>query len=112
MNNVKNPDEICPIVWLLNPIVLNLHNQSINKKILPLSWIGHNYEEPSKPPCPLNIKAAFEEDKVGYDFPVALMPQHVHQRVSAQRSCFTVHGKIKKGIEELYRNDTLINEEY
>ena len=112
MNEVKNPKEICPVVWMLNPIILNKNINSINKEYLPLSWIGHDFSQPCMPACPLNIKGAFENDEVGLIFPVALMPQHVHKRVNAQRSCFTVHGKMKESIDVLYKNDTLVKDGY
>jgi hypothetical protein len=112
MDSIKNPDELHPIVWMLNPIVLNMHEKSINKKELPLSWIGYNHEKPSEPACPLNIKGAFEKDSEGVEYPVALLPQHIHKRVSAQRSCFTIHGKRKEGIDSLYKNDTLFSHNY
>ena len=70
MNTVKNSDEICPVVWMLNPIILNKHCNSIDEERLPLSWTGHDFSQPDKPACPLNIKGAFEKDKVGTEYPV------------------------------------------
>jgi hypothetical protein len=112
MVEVDNPKDLCPVVWMLNPLIMNKHSNSIGKPRLPLSWTGHDLSDPCKPACPLNIKGAFEEGKVGSEFPVALLPQHVHKRVNTQRSCFTIHGKRREGIDELYKNDILIEEGY
>ncbi len=41
-------------------------------------------------------------------YPICIYPAHVNPRMQAQRSCFTVHGKLKNGIEELLKeNKTL-----
>lgn len=37
------------------------------------------------------------------DYPIAIYPPHVDKRLSVQKSCFTVHGKIKHGFETLYK---------
>jgi len=60
--------------------------------------------------CPGNIRAAFalNEMKVYAEkYPIALKPQHIHPRVTAQRSCFTVHGINKHGIEEIFENQKM-----
>ena len=49
----------------------------------------------------INIRGAWEDDKVGTDIPVAITPTYTHPRMTAQRSCFTVHGKIKKSLCEI-----------
>ncbi|TET79985.1 hypothetical protein E3J38_06485 [candidate division TA06 bacterium] len=102
LHDVYDVDEPCPIVWMLNPFFLNAEEKSINNTQLPLSWKGHDLSNPHEPACPENIMGAFERDEKGCFLPIALYPQHIHPRVTAQRSCFTVHGKEKKSIEELY----------
>jgi len=68
--------------------------------------------------CPGNIRAAFalpkRDSKIKYEeeYPIALKPQHIHPRVTAQRSCFTVHGENECGIEKIFENkqmEKLIN---
>jgi len=48
-----------------------------------------------------NIRGAWEKNTVGTDFPVAVHPTNIHPRMSVQKSCFTVHGKEKKPLNEL-----------
>lgn len=98
LEQVKNP---CPVVWMLNPLELNANKNSLGRREIPLSWYG----PPHDPPCPLNIKGAFESDTVGYEFPIALWPQYIHPRAAVQKSCFIVHGKNKLGINVLFEND-------
>jgi hypothetical protein len=35
------------------------------------------------------------------DLPVAVIPTYVHPRMSAQRSCFTIHGKLEKPLNDV-----------
>ncbi|MEP7137945.1 MAG: FRG domain-containing protein [Chloroflexota bacterium] len=85
-----------PVVWMLNPYGLNRLSTSsdFNPDAFPLTWfrpsdgsinIGHE-----------NIRGAWEEDKRGLNLPVAIKPTYIHPRMNAQKSCFTVHGKIKE----------------
>jgi hypothetical protein len=48
-----------------------------------------------------NIKGAWETDSVGFSLPVAIHPTNIHPRMSVQKSCFTVHGKKKIGLDKL-----------
>jgi FRG domain len=89
-----------PVVWMLNPDELNqLSATTITPGVYPLTWyrpengtinIGHE-----------NIRGAWEEDRKGMDLPVAIKPTYIHPRMSAQKSCFTVHGKKKEPISKL-----------
>lgn len=49
----------------------------------------------------INIRGAWELDKIGTEVPVAIHPTNIHTRMNAQKSCFTVQGKIKKSLAEL-----------
>ena len=62
----------------------------------PLLNIGHE-----------NIRGAWERDNRGVDFPVAVHPTHFHHRMSAQRSVFTVHGRLKEPISGLVPNEII-----
>ena len=97
-----------PVVWLLNPDKLNRLSTSheISPGAFPLTWfrpqdgtvnIGHE-----------NIRGAWETDKAGVDLPVAIKPTYIHPRMSAQKSCFTVHGKKKQPIPELVPGDIVV----
>lgn len=94
-----------PVVWMLNPLELNLLSVSDQdgKKLIgsdqfPLTWVS--------PPCVINIgsesiNAAWEQRASRVDLPVAIVPTYVHGRMSAQRSCFTVHGQKEQPLNEL-----------
>jgi hypothetical protein len=129
----KNPDS--PVVWILNPIMFNF--VASGRMFLPLSWndrsnlyykkayrlaLKHatNEEKLEKAKkgegnlrwfaCPGNIKAAFALNKIkAYEEKnhIALKPQHIHPRVTAHRSCFTVHGRNHKGIKDLFKNESM-----
>jgi hypothetical protein len=97
-----------PVVWVLDPDRLNRLSTSddISPGAFPLTWfrpkdgtvnIGHE-----------NIRGAWETDRVGVDLPVAIKPTYIHPRMSAQKSCFTVHGKLKKPMPELVPDELLV----
>lgn len=88
-----------PIVWMLHPVELNrLSAQDFEDNQFPLTWVQREN--------PINIgsenfRGAWEQDKRGVDLPVAIHPTNIHPRMSAQRSCFTIHGKNKQNMSEL-----------
>lgn len=49
----------------------------------------------------INIRGAWESNRVGSDFPVAIHPTNVHSRMSSQRSCFTIHGKRQESLDDM-----------
>ena len=52
-----------------------------------------------------NVRAAWEpgNTKVGTLLPVAILPTNIHPRMSVQKSCFTIHGRVPKPLPELVR---------
>lgn len=102
-----------PIVWMLNPMELNMHViQTMNGKSLkfdefPLTWYRPDPIDPKNPSLtPINIgheniRGAWERDNKGLDLPVAIHPTYIHPRMIAQRSVFTVHGHNKKPLDTL-----------
>lgn len=46
----------------------------------------------------VNIRGAWEQDRIGTMIPVAIHPTNIHDRMSAQKSCFTIHGKDKRSL--------------
>jgi len=46
----------------------------------------------------LNIRGAWEKDAIGSNIPVALLPTYIHIRMNMQKSCFTIHGKVKSSL--------------
>ncbi len=91
-----------PILWMLNPIELNRLSIAGGEVsgAFPLTWVVPPPAEPINIGS-INIKGAWELDKVGVDLPVAILPTNIHPRMSAQRSCFTVHGKRKDSVKDL-----------
>lgn len=93
-----------PVVWMLNPLDLNdiaafgkVSPRGHPMREFPLTWVDHA----GKNPAFENISGAWLQDQRGVDLPVALYPTYVHPRLPAQRSCFTVHGKRKEGLDAL-----------
>ena len=93
------------VVWMLDPYRLNLLSAKepkddpynpcdrigiLRENIRPLTWTGETNIGN------LNIRGAWETDRVGTPAPVAIFPTYAHPRMSAQLSCFTIHGT-KKG---------------
>ena len=98
-----------PVVWMLNPIELNAlsaSNPAAGIGELPLPW--HQSRSPSVVNIGnINIRGAWENDAVGVPLPVAFVPTHVHPRMAAQRSRFTVWGQDKRSLQELV-TDTIL----
>jgi len=94
--------EKSPVLWMLNPIAMN--NLS-----LPADRQRHTYSfdwtwVESDDPINIyneNIRGAWQKDNKGTDLPVAVLTTYTHPRMSAQRSCFTVHGRKKESLSEL-----------
>jgi hypothetical protein len=94
-----------PVVWMLNPIELNV--LSVDEPAaagmaaeLPLPW--HHSLSPNVVNIgSINIRGAWQQDQVGVPFPVAFVPTHVHPRMAAQRSRFTVWGILKESLQDM-----------
>lgn len=99
--NQKKP---CPRVYMLNPHRLNELAMGIESDYLsfPLSW-GENKEGYR------NIALAWQKRQVdsAYDLPVAMPATYQDNRMIAQRSCFTVHGKQLGPLPDLLRGKGL-----
>jgi hypothetical protein len=100
-----------PVVWMLNPLELNDLSLTVPLGMNPkkprefsLPWA-----EPKggKNPVKENICGAWEHDQKGVDLPVAVYPTYVHPRLRGQRACFTIHGKLKKGLAAQMRGEFL-----
>lgn len=96
-----------PVVWMLNPMELNRLSLADGKVsgAFPLTWV--NPKPPKINIGSININGAWELDKVGVAFPVAILPTNIHPRMSAQRSCFTVHGKRKDSVKDFISDEHL-----
>jgi FRG domain-containing protein len=90
-----------PVVWMLNPLELNelagVSQSGDQMREFPLTWVDHGGANPAFE----NIAGAWVLDQRGVQLPVAVYPHYIHARLRAQRSCFTVHGKRKQGLDTL-----------
>ena len=93
-----------PIVWMLNPIELNrmsLHDGgNVKDNEFPLPWVDIEKNNGINIGAE-NFKGAWNSDKFGTELPVAIHPTNIHKRMSAQKSCFTIHGKRKESLNKL-----------
>lgn len=54
-----------------------------------------------------NIEAAWRGEDAALPYPVGIQPTHIHGLMSAQHSCFTVHGSEHRGIHKMVGEDCL-----
>jgi hypothetical protein len=97
-----------PVVWMLDPVQLNRLSTTdkIADNVFPLSWVTP--KDGSINIGSENFRGAWESDRRGTDFPIAVHPTNIHPRMSAQKSCFTIHGKKKIPICDLVDERILI----
>ena len=90
-------EERNPLVWILNPKELNNISISDQKIQLPNSKFAKS-----------NFKISFGQEG-GHELPISVSGVHIHQRMSVQKSCFTIHGRKRKSLEEIFK-DSLVKE--
>jgi hypothetical protein len=56
----------------------------------------------------LNIRGAWENDIIGTKLPVAIYPTSIHQRMSTQKSCFTIHRKSHPALSSVLGGEALV----
>jgi hypothetical protein len=89
-----NPGYYDAAVWMLDPYKLNmlvLHEDAVfapgagsardRGKVDP--WLPEHFDKSRRLPKP----------------PIPVIPTHIARRISSQRSCFTIHGADKRGLE-------------
>jgi FRG domain len=92
-----------PVIWMLNPLELNQlsYDPSLGQvRDFPLVWHDPVPGAALNPACE-NLGGAWENDRRGAQLPLAIHPTYVHPRLRSQRSCFTIHGKCKSGLDTL-----------
>jgi len=94
----SNPGFYDAAVWILDPYELN--RRAIGKEeVIPPSATGvHRTDKRLVDPW---LPARFRNMGGLPQRPIAVYPTHIARRISTQRSCFTVHGRDAKGLEEL-----------
>lgn len=94
-----------PIVWMLNPFALNHlasntsydpDNLTYNIHLITHTHVGSGINIGFE-----NIRSAWTNDSGVIEFPAAIVPTYTHARMVAQRSCFTIHGKNKKSLNQI-----------
>jgi pimeloyl-ACP methyl ester carboxylesterase len=95
-----------PVVWMLSPLDLNdLSNSAPSQRRpreFPLPWHDPDPETKTvRNPAFENLCGAWEQGSRGVPLPVAIYPTYVHVRLRGQRSCFTIHGTDRRGLDSL-----------
>lgn len=86
-----------PSVWILNPYYLN----ELSKKQMVIFYTDKLTRDSEDSVVDEYLFDNHELPK----YPIAIIPPYVNERMSSQKSCFTVHGKVKFGFEELYKKN-------
>jgi hypothetical protein len=87
-------------VWVLNPWALNTSVLGVDEVIAPSAEAGLFELDAERYArwLPARYQASIELE---VKLPVAIYPTHFARRISSQRSCFTIHGSVRDGFEEL-----------
>lgn len=87
-------------VWVLEPWKLNEFVVEVKEVIAPGAGGGLEKKDAERyrPWLPNRYATSMGLEK---KFPVAVYPTHFQRRISSQRSCFTVHGSLRDGFDDL-----------
>jgi hypothetical protein len=89
------------VVWMLDPIQLN--RTAIDFDGFPNTWTGGGIEY---------FKVPFGTAPAPPGHPVAVQTTYIHARMSAQKSCFTIHGSNNTSFEEQFADAALVSQGY
>jgi hypothetical protein len=99
-----------PCVWMLNPSWLNYRNdvtirneETGEDKSLVLYT---DYDAVVGFPADKIIRDNYLDEHKLADLPVAVFPPHIDPRIVAQKSVFTIHGRLKNGFDVLLKKYT------
>jgi hypothetical protein len=95
-------DDKSPVVWMLNPMELNNLSLGSEATCKPNEY-GLTWVEAEGNVANENFQRAWlkRDRRRGTESPVAIQPTSIHPRMSAQRSCFTIHGKREEPLSDL-----------
>jgi hypothetical protein len=110
-------DNVFPLTWFsadsipvtkhdILELSLYLRDEIKNISNQPNELMDQSENVTNRPPSPINIgniniRGAWERDRLGTELPVAIHPTNIHIRMNTQKSCFTVHGKQKISLSDL-----------
>jgi hypothetical protein len=92
-------------VWVLDPYKLN--ERVVGKQELICPTVAMDWKDQKSLKRWLPEPFAKTEKKLPSQ-PVPILPAHVAQRISSQRSCFTIHGSDTNGLDRIQGDDLLI----
>jgi hypothetical protein len=92
-NNGKN----IPAVWVINPYNLNL--MSSDKSVI------YYTDSTTRDSNDEIVDNYLFDSPLLPEFPIAMVPPYVNVRMSSQKSCFTVHGKIVNGFRDIFNKN-------
>lgn len=113
------------VVWMLNPHQLNKMSAGNSlPNVFPLTWFDPLKEGPKMKVLEVgrmgqgdfipepnigfeNIAAAWEQERRGLEYPVAIEPTTIHPRMNAQHSYFTVHGTRHESLSAMVGEECL-----
>lgn len=101
----NNPGYYDAAVWVLDPYELNKRVLGMRELICPT--ISMDSADRKKLKRWLPDPFARKKTKLRPE-PIPLFPAHMAQRISSQRSCFTIHGADPNGLDKLEGDDLLI----
>jgi hypothetical protein len=99
-----NPGFYDAVVWVLDPYKLTERVLGKQQLMCPTIHTNVSAKKALKrwlPPISL------QKNKLPAE-PVPVLPAQIAQRISSQRSCFTIHGSDENGLDKLERDDLLI----
>jgi hypothetical protein len=87
-------------VWVLDPWWLNKEVIGVDE-VIPPGASGLSKKDRQRYESWLQDR--FDSARKWRKWPVAVYPTHMNRRISAQRSCFTIHGAERKPLEEILK---------
>jgi hypothetical protein len=85
-----------PSVWVIDPYWINKSSSGREE----VFWTDSLAPEQKIP----DLYIESHEKKELPKYPLCLLPSHTNERIRAQRSCFSVHGRYKDGFKRLCRD--------
>lgn len=97
------------VVWMLDPLALN--REAIGEAVFPNTWTAPGVEYFKIPFTPMPDRVNRGGEDLGAK-PVAVHPSFIHSRMSAQKSCFTIHGSNNTSLEEQFADSRFVEKGY